>query len=63
LGGDIAPKHMGPAEAFEVNTRMVQRMIKFLEQTEPDKITALVKEDGNIAETFNYLSHRLFPDA
>jgi xylose isomerase len=63
LGGDIAPKHMGPREAFDTNTRMVQRMIKFLQQTGSDKITALVKKDGNIAETFNYLSHRMFPDA
>lgn len=62
LGGDIAPKHMGPAEAFEVNTRMVQRMVGLLERMDPEKVEQLVRKDGNIPETFNYLSQCLVPE-
>jgi xylose isomerase len=62
LGGDIAPKHMGPAEAYDTNTRMVQHMVELLNRMDPDKIGQLVKRDGNIPETFNYLSQCLFSE-
>ena len=62
LGGDIASKHMGPGEAYDTNTRMVQRMVRLLDRMDPERITELVKKDGNIAETFNYLGTFLIPE-
>lgn len=62
LGGDVAPKHMGPVEAYDTNTRMVQRMVKLLDRMDPERVVALVKKDGNTAETFNYLSQCLFQE-
>jgi xylose isomerase len=59
FGGDVAQKHIGPIEAFDTNTRMVQRMVKLIKWMGPDKIAELVRKDGNIAETFNYLSQCL----
>lgn len=59
LGGDITSKHIGPVEAFDINTRMIQRMVELLKRMGPDKIAELVKKDGNISETFNYLSECL----
>jgi xylose isomerase len=61
LGGDIAPKHMGPAEAFDINTRMIQRMIKLLDRIGMEKLEAMVKTDGNTAEIYDYLSAKLVP--
>jgi hypothetical protein len=34
-------------------------MVKLLKWMGPDKIAELVRKDGNIAETFNYLSQYL----
>lgn len=62
LGGDIVAKHTQPVAAFTTNLRMVQRMSAWLERIETDKITALIQEDGNIAETFDFLSAHLLPD-
>ena len=59
LGGDITSKHLGPAEAYEINTRMVQRMVKLLDRMDPEKLTALIHKEGTVAETFNYLSQCL----
>lgn len=59
LGGDIAPKHIGPVEAYDTNTRMIQRMAKLLARMGPDKIASLVAKEGNTGETFNYLSQCL----
>jgi xylose isomerase len=61
LGGDIAPKHMGPVEAYRTNTLMVQRMSVLLQRIGPERIGELVRQDGNIAETFDYLSAHLVP--
>jgi xylose isomerase len=55
LGGDIAPKHMGPAEAYDTNTRMIEKMIKLLEKMKPGKLRELIVKDGNTSETYNYL--------
>jgi hypothetical protein len=63
LGGDIAPKHIGPVEAYRTNTLMVQRMAGLLQRMGPDKIAAFVSQDGNIAETFDFLSAHLVPAA
>ncbi len=38
---------------------MIQRMIELLSRMDPDVIDELVKKDGNVAETFNYLSQCL----
>ena len=62
LGGDVTSKHIGPAEAYGTNTRMIQRMVKLLERMGPDKLAELVRKDGNIAETFNYLSRCLIQE-
>ena len=56
LGGDIAPKHAGPAELYQTNMLMVQRMTTLLERIGPEKISELVGSDGNIAEMFDFLS-------
>lgn len=61
IGGDIAPKHMGPAEAYRTNTLMIQRMTQLLRRIGSDKIAELVRQDGNIAETFDFLSAHLVP--
>jgi xylose isomerase len=60
LGGDVTSKHIGPAEAFDTNTRLIQKMVEWLKRIGPEKISDLVKKDGNIAETFNHLSQCLF---
>lgn len=59
LGGDVTSKHIGPVEAFDTNTRMIQKMVEWLRRTGTDKISDLVKKEGNIAATFNYLSQSL----
>jgi xylose isomerase len=59
LGGDIAPKHMGPVEAYRTNTLMVQRMAALLERMGTHRIDELVGQDGNLAETFDFLSAHL----
>jgi xylose isomerase len=59
LGGEAAPKHFGPGEAYDTNTRMIQRMIELLNRMDPNVIDKLVKKDGSVAETFNYLSRCL----
>ena len=63
LGGDIAPKHFGPVQAFDTNTKMIRRMIKLLDRMGPEKIKAMVEKDGNTAEIFDYLSKKLVPDS
>ena len=61
LGGDIAPKHMTPTAAYDINTRMVQRMTSLLQRMGPDRVTELVR-GGDIAATYDYLSSCLAPD-
>ena len=63
LGGDIAPKHMGPVEAFDINTRMIQRMIKLLDRIGVEKLEAMVRADGNTHEIYDCLSKSIFPEA
>ena len=62
LGGDIAPKHMGPSDAYRTNTLMVQRMAELVRRIGMDRITELVSQEGNIAETFDFLSSQLVPE-
>ena len=62
LGGDIAPKHMGPVEAFDINTRMIQRMIKLLDRIGVEKLEAMVRADGNTHEIYDCLSKSIFPE-
>ena len=59
FGGDIAPKQIGPVEAYSTNTRVIQRMVKLIERMGTEKIAQLIKRDGGIAETFDYLSQCL----
>lgn len=61
LGGDITSKHIGPVEAFDTNTRMIQRMVTALERMGTEKIAALLRKDGSTAEVFKYLSQQLIP--
>lgn len=63
MGGDIAPKQFGPVEAFDANTRMIRRMIRLLDRIGPEKLETRIKQDGNTAETYNYLSKILIPDS
>jgi xylose isomerase len=62
FGGDIAAKHMTPVAAYNTNFRMVQRMIEFLERAGPERVAELVNMEGNVAETFDYLSKFLSSD-
>ena len=62
LGGDVTSKHIGPVEAFDTNTRMIQRMVQLVDRMGTEKIASLVKKDGGIAETFNYLSQCLIEE-
>jgi xylose isomerase len=63
LGGDIVPKHIpGPVEAYQSNTRMIQRMARLLERIGMDKITEMIGQDGNVAATFEALSASLIPE-
>ena len=62
LGGDIAPKHLGPVEAFDINTRMIQRMITLLHRIGVDKLESMVKVDGNTHEIYDYLIKNLIPE-
>jgi hypothetical protein len=50
---------MGPVEAFDTNTRMIERMRLLLKRLEPNKIRELVKKEGNTPETYNYLMDKL----
>jgi len=59
LGGDIAPKHFGPVEGFGTNTRMIRRMITLLEKIGEDTLENLIRQDGNTAEIYDYLSAQL----
>lgn len=59
LGGDVTSKHIGPVEAFDTNTRMIQRMVQWVDRMGTEKIASLVEKDGGIAETFEYLSRCL----
>jgi xylose isomerase len=61
LGGDIVAKHMGPGEAYDVNTRMIQRMAALLNRMDMETIRRLIAE-GNPAKTFDYLSRWLLPN-
>lgn len=60
IGGDLAVKHMGPGDAYDVNTRMLERMAALLERMGPEEIDRLVAA-GNPARTFDHLSRRLLP--
>jgi xylose isomerase len=56
FSGDIAPKHMGPADAYRTNIIMIQRMTKVVGKIGLKKIDELLSRDGNPAEMFEYLS-------
>lgn len=62
FGGDIASKHTDPVAAYGTNRLMVQRMTGLIRRIGTDKIAELINEDGNIAETFDYLSAHLISD-
>ena len=62
LGGDITSKHLAPGEAYDINTRMVERMLKLLERIGTEELTEFIQKEGGIAETFNYLSQRFIPE-
>ena len=62
LGGDLAPKVIGPVQAFDTNTRIIQRMIKLLDRMGTDQLAERIKKDGNIHETYNFLSQALLPE-
>ena len=56
LGGDIAPKHMGPVEAYRSNFLLIRRMTDLLHRLGMEKITELVQKEGHIGETYEFLS-------
>jgi len=59
LGADINPKHIRPEQAFSANNRMIRNMIGLLTQIGPAKLSAMVKENGNSGEIYEYLSKQL----
>jgi xylose isomerase len=60
IGGDITPKHMPPDQAYDVNTRILERMVALLERMNPESIDRLIAE-GNPARTMEHLSRHLLP--
>ena len=61
LGADIAPKHMGPVEAYAANFTMVRRMTRVLDRLGWDAITEHVRKEGNTAETYEFLTSFMDP--
>ena len=59
LGGDVSPKHFGPAEAYGANILMIRRMAEIIDRLGADKIAELVAKEGNTPETYAYLSSAL----
>ena len=59
IGGDIAPKHTGPVEAYTTNFLLIRRMSEMLDRIGVDKITELLKKDGNSPEVYELLSSAL----
>jgi hypothetical protein len=59
LGGDIAPKHLGPTQVYDANFRMLERMDAMLDRIGADRLTRLVGEDGNVADVFDLLGSAL----
>jgi xylose isomerase len=59
LGGDIAPKHIGPVEAYRTNFLLIRRMAGLLDRIGMDALAALMERDGSVAETYALLSSAL----
>ncbi len=59
LGGDIAPKHIGPVEAYDANFRLIERMDAMLDRIGMERLEDLALRDGNIAEVFEALGSAL----
>lgn len=59
LGGDIAPKHTGPVEAYGTNFRMILRMKKIVDKIGKDRIARILSQDADISETFDLFSKKL----
>ena len=62
LGADLMAKHTDPVAVFSTNTRMVRRMTGLLKSMGTDRIAGFLEKDGNIAETYDYLSACLMPE-
>ena len=62
IGADIAPKHMGPAEAYDANFTMIRRMTRLLDRLGWEAITDHVRKTGNTAETYRFLTSFLDSD-
>lgn len=56
LGGDIAPKHMAPDDAYRANFRMIDRMTSLLDRIGMDRLSERVSRDGGTADTFDLLT-------
>jgi len=63
IGGDIAPKHTGPVEAYATNFLLIRRMGEMLDRVGTDKIAELLKKDANTPEIYEVLSSALAPRA
>jgi len=61
LSGDITAKHMGPVTAYRTNLLTVQRMTGLLKRIGTAEIARLIAREGNVAETFDYLSSFIGP--
>ena len=59
FGGDIAPKHMGPVDAYRTNVLMIERMTAALDRIGWDEIQRMVERDGAMAETYDLLTSML----
>lgn len=62
LGGDIAPKHMAPDQAYATNFLLIRRMAAMLDRLGAERISELVEKDGNTPEIYVYLSSLLVPE-
>lgn len=62
LGGDIAPKHMAPEEAYRVNFLMIERMTHMVERIGMGTLTEMVEADGKTGALFDLLTSKLMTE-
>jgi xylose isomerase len=55
FGADIMPKHIGPAEAYAANIRMIERMSALIERIGFDTLTGMIQRHNGTLTPFDRL--------
>jgi xylose isomerase len=55
VGGDIAPRHFGPVEAYQSNVNMIRRMTRLIERAGYEQLYTLMEQDGNTNQVYESL--------